>query len=561
MKFIKNFFDFIAEGAYINPENPNEVILTYTNLPERDPQYDNEVLITLVDTREKRGSEYVLDKYFALVLPNENLTSGFSRMKLKKLDHPGRPKATMDLLKAGKIKGGQAAVDEFLQNAIPKIGMNKIDYVCSLDSTGPLVKMMTNFFVSRYGSTQVDLPKAQYSTILDAIVWDNLINELVASEKSTKKTYKNKLDDYLAQNRYIIDLAKRNLPFTLPYTIKDGANKITITQKFEKPDISPTAIIDEIKNKQKSILLKFFAVIEESIDIPGTESKEYKKFNTNKKQAIDKIIGVYFNGNEQTIGDLSAQSVDATAISEQIIKIIESSLDKLAFQPSYKLRTSGTALGSSMRKIFKDKYSYIVNFEDAVIDCIATDKEMLIIDDNIHSGTDFRNIDKKVQEIVTSSKFYKSDSPKQFSNIKMFVLYDMGSAFKMKSGSGNIESLVTRKDIVADFKDSILKTKSRIPEKVVMSYVLFKDKKLPTPSLPTLKLKINEFGEIEDMDIDASKSSLAYSSEYSELVDPSSWNFPFRVGDKIFREDAMFIPQFEAWAKSIGLWINGEKFI
>jgi hypothetical protein len=557
MKHIKSFLEILNEGAYIDPQNPTEVILTYTNLPERDPQYDNEMLVTIVDHKEKKGSSYILDKYFALVLPSKDVLR-LGQTKLKKLDHSGRPKATMDLLKEGRIKGGQAAVDDFLSKAVPGIGLGTIDYVCSLDSTGPLVKMMTSFFVSKYKSTQVDLPKVKYSTILDAIIWEKLITELSASEKNTKEDYFEKLKDYLDQNKYIIDLARKNISFTLPYKIKVGPRKeSTISKKYEKPDGSPQAIIANIIEKQKSTLSKFFSVIEESVDILGTPKVTYDKFKYDRKKTIEKIINVYHTGNQQTIGDIKAGVIDTALISGTIIDIIKVYLRNLSFQPDYKLRTSGTSLGTSMRKIFKDKYSYVVSFEEAVFDCVGTGKKMIIIDDNIHSGTDFRNIDKKIQEIINNKS---EDLFKAYSNIKMFVLYDMGSKIEMKKGSTTVDKLTTKKTIIEDFKNSILKLKGRIPEKITMSYILFSNKTNPSPSIPTLKLKIGILGEIEDIDFDISKSSLANISQYTANVDPTNWNFPFGKGDVIFNSDATFIPEFRAWAKSIGIFINGEKF-
>jgi hypothetical protein len=418
--------------------------------------------------------------------------------------------------------------------------------------------MMTSFFVSKYKSTQVDLPKVKYSTILDAIIWEKLITELSASEKNTKEDYFEKLKDYLDQNKYIIDLARKNISFTLPYKIKVGPRKeSTISKKYEKPDGSPQAIIANIIEKQKSTLSKFFSVIEESVDILGTPKVTYDKFKYDRKKTIEKIINVYHTGNQQTIGDIKAGVIDTALISGTIIDIIKVYLRNLSFQPDYKLRTSGTSLGTSMRKIFKDKYSYVVSFEEAVFDCVGTGKKMIIIDDNIHSGTDFRNIDKKIQEIINNKS---EDLFKAYSNIKMFVLYDMGSKIEIKKGSTTVDKLTTKKTIIEDFKNSILKLKGRIPEKITMSYILFSNKTNPSPSIPTLKLKIGILGEIEDIDFDISKSSLANISQYTANVDPTNWNFPFGKGDVIFNSDATFIPEFRAWAKSIGIFVNGEKF-
>jgi hypothetical protein len=53
---------------------------------------------------------------------------------------------------------------------------------------------------------------------------------------------------------------------------------------------------------------------------------------------------------------------------------------------------------------------------------------------------------------------------------------------------------------------------------------------------------------------------MAYASSYSPKADPNTWNFPFTIGDVIFSQTGDFIPAFKSWAKSIGLFVNGEKF-
>jgi hypothetical protein len=188
-------------------------------------------------------------------------------------------------------------------------------------------------------------------------------------------------------------------------------------------------------------------------------------------------------------------------------------------------------------------------------------KKMLIIDDNINQGIDFRKIDKKVQGIFSSKNLPPSKKQEMINNIKMFVLYDMGSEVKMKLGSKNITSVSTNKGDVIDFKNSILNLNIKFPNKVKMSYVIDNKKQNPNKSLPTLELKIDSNGAISSISIDTTKSSLAYASQYSPDANPNNWNFPFIVGDVIFNHNADFIPRFEAWAKSIGIFVNGKKFI
>ena len=546
MKYIRSFLQKIQEGAYINPENFDEVILTFSNLKKNDAQYNNEVLVTLVDNRGKKASNYILDKYFALLLASDNI-GGSSASNIKELDHVGRPKATMDLLKAGKIKGGQDTINDFLGEAIPKIGdMKYITYVCSLDSTGPLVKMMENFFIEKYRSIPVDLKKAIFTQISDIFKLETLIDELIASEKKIKDDYKEKLKLYKDQEKIISNLEYR------------GVKMASSQKKYEEPFFDASLFTEKLAKNHTSILNKFLSAIEESLDILSTDYSVYKKYNDLKKQVISNIISIYLN--YCNCDNPLSNSVKSNEIYDLIKVALDKFLNTLQIQPNYKLRTSGTAIGASMRKIFKDKYQYDVSFEEAVLDCIMNNKKMLIIDDNINTGTDFRTIDKKIQDIFEQAKLPISKKIELIKNIKMFVLYDMGSKVKMKLNSKEITSVSTDPDDVTDFKISILNKRSRIPSKVNMSYIINTSKQTPSPSMPIMKLKIDNNGVIQEIDYDYSKTKMSKVSQYDKNADPKNWKFPFEVGDTIFNEDATLTDNFKGWAKNIGIWINGEKF-
>jgi len=377
MKHIKSFLEILNEGAYIDPQNPDEVILTYTNLPERDPQYDNEVLVTVVDSIKRSGSEYVLDKYFALILPRPDRTSGglsTTLMKIKNLDHEGRPKTTMDLLKQGKIKGGQAAVDDFLSKAVPKIGLGTIDYVCSLDSTGPLVKMMENFFISNYGSTPVDIPKMVFQSVSSLFDIDPLIDDLIGSERKAKNVYKENLKNYKDQQKYIENLKYRRLKFELPYKANDSGKTVTHKEEYKEPINSPALFIKEISKAQGSMLSQFLSALEESFDMLGTDPVVYNNFVKNKSKISNSILLAY-----QAAGDISDPfypEVKESAIRQTIQNILSPYISNIAVQQNYKLRTSGTAFGRGARNKFADKYEDTVSFKTAVANWIENNKKM-----------------------------------------------------------------------------------------------------------------------------------------------------------------------------------------
>jgi hypothetical protein len=309
------------------------------------------------------------------------------------------------------------------------------------------------------------------------------------------------------------------------------------------------------------MISQFLSALEESFDMLGTDPAVYNNFVKNKSKISNSIVLAY-----QAAGDISDPfypEVKESVIRQTIQNILSPYLSNIAIQQNYKLRTSGTAFGRGVRNKFADKYEYTVSFKTAVASCVENNKKMLIIDDNINSGTDFRKIDKKIQEIFMNSGISPARKLDITRNIKMFVLYKMSAAkgeFLMKLGNKNITTLSTDPKIVIDFKNKILGYNTKLPDKVKMSFIIDNKKQNPNKSLPTLELKIDSTGAISSISTDITKTSQAYASKYSQYANPSTWNFPFTVGDVIVGPTGDFIPKFEIWAKSIGIFVNGEKF-
>lgn len=578
MKHIKSYFQHLNEGAYIDPNDPDQVVLAYDNLLANHPEYDNEVLVTTLDKRRK-VTPYIIDKYYALILPNESHMQGLSSKKIKSLDHEGRPKATMDLLKSGKIRGGQAALDNFLNLSIyPILRDRKLKYVCPLGSTGGLVKMMTDFFTSKYRATIVDISKNKYQTILDAVIWKNLALDLVASEKKSKADLLEDLIPYTNQKTYIMSQARLGAQVKIPYI--DPITKNKVISLLPKPKLkigdtkveyTPQELERQIQGKQQRILSEFFGALDEAIDIPSTAKADYDRYSNQKSKEIKKILAIYSSlGNIQ---DPYADSVDEKTIGPIVEQTILSFFNKIFFQTGYNLRTSGTSVGTGARGTFKDKYKYSISFEEALFDCIDNGHYMLIIDDNMLSGTDLRNVDVKIQEIINNRKFSgrqmndRERSPVE--QIKMFVLYDMavkdsksptGTRTVFKKGSSISHTISNDKADSSDFIKKMFSSKKKIPKKVVMSFIFNNKKQKPIPSMPKMTLDIDESGAITDIKIDSSKSQMALVLQYDPRVDPNNWKFPFKINDVIFDNNATFTSDFEAWATATALFVNGEKY-
>ena len=563
-KFIKGFLEKINEGVRVDPNNPDEVILTYSNLSPNHPEYNDEVLVTLVNKKDKK-SPYIVDKHVALVMPSENqLIEPFK--KIKTLDHKGRPKATMDLLKNGKIKGGQAALDDFLTKAIPYV-VDKVKYVAALGSTKGLVKMIEDFFISKHGAIPVGLPKMKFPTILDAVDWDRLTTDFVKQEETTKKEVQLDLIHFKYQDKF----TKARQILTIPY--RDPTTDKIVKKYLKDPRLDSTLIqkiVAEIKKGQTTIVDKFFSSLEEAIDISSTAKTVYDQYFIDKKIAINDIIDMYIQyraAGLYNLEEIPPLEETASVLSPQVESIIMGAVKNLTFLRNYSLRSSGTSLGTSMRKMYKSKYQIGTSFEDAVIDCIQNEHQMIIIDDNILSGIDLKRVDSEILKITLAA----GKRPLEvYKYIKMFVLYDMQNiSDKSKKGTRTIYDFDSQplhdidysKGIVPAFYDFISTSKNRIkkiPNQIVLSYGVSAGKTIPSPSLPELVLDIDSTGTITNININLNSPSTQLHT-HDPLFDPLNWNMTYDIGNTIFDNAGNLIQPFVDWTRSIGVSTTGKK--
>ncbi len=210
MKHLNYFKDYISEGAYI--ETDGKVKLSYTDTKSNN----DEVLKTAsggvsqfagTPVRLKRPG-YLGYPIFNSLGPDEY--SG-------KVDHFGRFKYTMDLIKSGKIDDGQSALTEFLTKSFNNLGITKgfsPDYLVLTGSTSPLVNMMSDSIKQIFSNKEVkiiNLPKIEYLNAGDAVDWEELNIQVQKQSLKTLDSFKNNLLHYIDKeetNEILLDFIK-----------------------------------------------------------------------------------------------------------------------------------------------------------------------------------------------------------------------------------------------------------------------------------------------------------------------------------------------------------------
>jgi hypothetical protein len=92
------------------------------------------------------------------------------------------------------------------------------------------------------------------------------------------------------------------------------------------------------------------------------------------------------------------------------------------------IRTSGRNVGG-FKKFFKRKYTYgDQEFIEAVIDCVKSNKRMLIVDDNINSGDDIKEIKRNILDILKNLGLDEPDRIKAITQFGFYILYDMSAS-------------------------------------------------------------------------------------------------------------------------------------
>lgn len=172
---IKTFTQYILnEGAYI--DNDAKVNLNFDNIKANS----KEVLKTL-----NKDYHMTLQKGVGFKLCVGLDYSPFDGI----VDHPGRFKATMDYLKAGKIKDNKQAIYDFLDQSYLTYDITDVDYIITTESSKDLNEYMTSATKKIFPNAKIiKLKKLEFENPGLAINWKEL--EYQVNQQSINTAYR-----------------------------------------------------------------------------------------------------------------------------------------------------------------------------------------------------------------------------------------------------------------------------------------------------------------------------------------------------------------------------------
>ena len=190
-----NFIDFcLNEGAYLDQDG--SIILNGSD----DPNNNDEVLKT-------ESGRIMASTYNSKAEWNNPLKQRLLKFPIYyslgiddydgQIDHEGRFKYTMDQLKDGNIKGGDQAIEEFLEYSFNQLKLKKsmsgVKYVISVGSSKGLVASLSNAAANIFNANVIHLPKVEYINVGHAINFEELKHQVETQEKgeSMFETFKN----------------------------------------------------------------------------------------------------------------------------------------------------------------------------------------------------------------------------------------------------------------------------------------------------------------------------------------------------------------------------------
>lgn len=365
MEYVKSFYSFLNEGAKLDPsgEEARSIIISYEN----DNTDRDEVLKT---TNRSTGREDLSEfpTYFGLTYKTYS----------SRLDHDGRIKYTMDVLKslstdtperlklAGSSKVGSDALAEFLGNNFKDLGILPPEYVCVIGSTEGLSSLLGRAI----SMIQTDGP-----------------NNPPIIVPLNKVVYLNALDAYsFVQIRSQIE----------------GAQTSGKSSGIKTLELAKTTILNYIKRdtrEERGTPVEIIRLIKSAVDIDELE-KVLTQYGVEDHPYYNPEYAIVFK--------------DRDTSGKELIPFVVRSTSRD---------------GKGARTFWKPKYNYKEQqFLEAVEDCIINNKRMLIVDDNKNSGEDIKAISKSLTHII--DEFKKSGRiPVEKTQIKklfaFYLLYDM----------------------------------------------------------------------------------------------------------------------------------------
>ena len=352
MQFLKSFETFINEGAWVDPKDTESVFIS---VPNRSSNND-EVLKT---TSTENGRDFSMSPFIVYWgLTYKDYTG--------QVDHEGRFKYTMDLIKKAESDGnsiikdvsgnsGEAVIAQLVKYNFETLGIPEPDYVCAVGSTEGLAGMLGRSINKIFPSaTLIQLNKIIYLNAVDAF-------DFVEFKKQVE--------------RQLIDNPQSN---TFP-TVK----------KF---------LIDTYINKKKTNSMVMDEVNKAST--PEELERVLIEYGISTSPGYDPELSIVFN--------------DKDTDGKMLIPFI--------------VRSSKRNVGGS-RSLWKSKYNYEETaFLNAVYDCITNNKKMVISDDNKNSGIDIKSISAAIINIAKDI-FVNQKEDQVINRIKrnfsFYMMYDM----------------------------------------------------------------------------------------------------------------------------------------
>jgi len=346
MRFLKSFSNFINEGAWIDPNNPNIVLISNTN----DSENNDEVLKTTSSESGKDLDLSIFTVYWGLTY----------KEYIGKIDHEGRFKYTMDALKAAERTeddeshpmiydkdgdSGEAALSKFIEYNFLKLNIFSPDYICSIGSTEGLAGMLGRSINSVYSDAALTiLNKVVYLNAADAFDFVEFKSQVEQQfEKdptsktfaSTKKHLINTYIDKKLTNALVLsEIEKTTTPDELAKVFTDYG--ISTSPNYDQ---ELSIVFKERDTDGKSLIP--FIVRSSKRNFGGIRSLWKNKYNYNENSWLDAVTDCIKNNKKMIIVDDNKNSgIDIKTISATIINIASSILNLPAESVKSRIRNN-----------------------------------------------------------------------------------------------------------------------------------------------------------------------------------------------------------------------------
>jgi hypothetical protein len=325
MKFLKSFSNFINEGAWVDPNDPETVIISVQN----NSKNDTEVLKT---TSVESGRDFSISPFTVYWGLTYKEYTG-------RVDHEGRFKYTMDLIKKAErsdtgdstirdMEGnsGEAALSNFINYSFSKLNIAEPQYICAIGSTEGLAGMLGRTINGIHPqATLISLNKIIYLNAIDAFdfaefkrqVERQLIDNPQSNTFPTTKKYL--IDTYIDKRKtdpmVMAEVINAKTPDELEQVLMDYG--IPGSANYD-PELSIVFIDKDTDGKD----LVPFIVRSSKRNVGGSRSFWKNKYNYQEEAFLNAVYDCITKNKKMIIVDDNKNSgIDIKSISSAIINI------------------------------------------------------------------------------------------------------------------------------------------------------------------------------------------------------------------------------------------------